>query len=71
MYAIILRNHMKTKQPRGDGKFEKKSEKYKTKVEQKQMTGQSLDGLNTALTQAQKKMGYKKTLPKVKPQRKV
>lgn len=62
---------MKEKQPRGDGKFEKKSEKYKTKVERKQMTIHSLDGLNTALTKSQKNQGYKKGLPKVKPQRKV
>ena len=61
---------LKKKQPKGDGNYIEKDEKYTKNLQDKDARSQRTAGVANALAKAEKKMGYSK-LPKVKPQKKV
>lgn len=61
---------LKKKQPKGDGNYVEKDEKYDKKMKIKDDKSQKTSGIANALAKAEKKMGYSK-MPKVKPQKKV
>lgn len=61
---------LKKKQPKGDGNYVEKDEKYTKKLQDKDAKSQKTAGVGNALAKAEKKMGYA-NLPKVKPQKKV